>query len=271
MKRTLILALLLLLAGVRLSAQMPRTDMERLAYQDVDFNRVITSADTEVPVLVTIGRYQFDGMLQLEDVYLSEKEIVKVIKEVWAEIDRDYKDDGGFGPGFLGYAKHYASQFDLSPNIDWPFVIANICQMATVVPGAVGTTAGIAADIINMTSGKTTMGDFVTAQGYTAANMALGTEAFGLFGAASVGMGKAAKGILSGVNVVNGVFNVVNSGVAMLDYIKRKGRPFPPERWQRTALRTEKTIPPVFPAGSSVSNIMLPGFYRPLRPAGFHF
>ena len=223
MKRTLILALLLLLAGVRLSAQMPRTDMERLAYQDVDFNRVITSADTEVPVLVTIGRYQFDGMLQLEDVYLSEKEIVKVIKEVWAEIDRDYKDDGGFGPGFLGYAKHYASQFDLSPNIDWPFVIANICQMATVVPGAVGTTAGIAADIINMTSGKTTMGDFVTAQGYTAANMALGTEAFGLFGAASVGMGKAAKGILSGVNVVNGVFNVVNSGVAMLDYIKRKG------------------------------------------------
>ena len=33
MKKTLILTLLLLLAGVTLQAQMPRTDMERLAYQ----------------------------------------------------------------------------------------------------------------------------------------------------------------------------------------------------------------------------------------------
>lgn len=53
MKKTLLLTLLFLLAGVRLGAQMPRTDMERLAYQDVDFNRVLTTADNEVALKST--------------------------------------------------------------------------------------------------------------------------------------------------------------------------------------------------------------------------
>ena len=222
MKRIFIL-LSLLLIGATALAQMPRTDMERLAYQDVDFNRVLTNTDNEVPVLITIGRYQFDGMLQLEDVTLSDKEIVKVIKDVWAQMDRDYADDGGFGPGFLGYAKHYASQFDLSPDINWPFVISNICQMATVVPGGVGTAAGIAADIINVSSGTTTMGDFFSAQGVNAANSALGSEAFGLFGPTSVGMGKMAGSILGKINYANNVLNAYNSGKALMDYFDRKG------------------------------------------------
>ena len=222
MKR-IALCIALALAALPLFAQMPTTDMERLVYQGVEMDRVITTADCHIPVTITIGERYFKGELHLEDVYITEKEIVKAVKEAWAEMGRDYADQGGFGAGFLLYAADYDARFDLGP-VDWPFVISNLCQMAGAVPGPVGTAAGVAGDLISLGAGMSSMGDVALSQNGLVSTTMLGSfKPQGLFSANGAAMANAGGKILGKVNYVSGVFNSLNAGVKLYKYLESRG------------------------------------------------
>jgi len=219
-----IVSIALSLVVLPLVAQIPTTDKERLAIiQHVDFGRIITTADTEIPVELTFGRRLFKGKLVLEGVYVTEAEVVRSVKEAWKEMDRDYQDQGGFGNYFLLEAAEYESRFDLGP-VNWPFVLANLCQMAAAVPGPVGTTAGVAADAINLASGLSSMGEVYFSQsGQWGSTMLENTKPSGLFSAGGAHMAHTAGSILSSVNYVSGVIGAVQAGHTLYQYLERRG------------------------------------------------
>ena len=213
----------LALAALPLLAQMPTNDIDRLEAQGVDFDRIITSSDCRIPVEITIGERLFKGELHLDDVRLTEKDVVKAIKEAWAEMGRDYADQGGFGAGFLLYTADYDTRFNLGP-VDWPFVIASICQMAAVVPGPVGTTAGIAGDLISLGAGMSSVGEVYLSQSGQAASSALGSiKPQGLFSVAGAGTANAAGKILGSVNYVSGVISAAQAGSKLYKYLESRG------------------------------------------------
>lgn len=222
MKRLIAFSLLALFT-LGLSAQMPRTPMERLAYQGVKFERVLTHTDNVIPVNVKVGKHSFDGTLMIDGVTLSDDEIVKVIKDVWAEMDRIYKDDGGFSQGFFSQAEANAAKYDLG-DIDWPFVISQLCTMGSVIPGGVGMTLGVAGDIVGLWAGQSSAGEAAISSGSSLSASYLSESAkAGLWSAGGNQIAGTAGKMFGGINFVAGMYNFGTAGKKLIDYFDRKG------------------------------------------------
>lgn len=198
-----------LYAGIA-AAQPAQGTLQSLEAQYIDLKNIITDPGNVHKVYISFGKHVFQGELHNDNLTLSAREIYDIAHRVM--------DEMGIPEGFFGRVKYDQEEWERTNGaLDWGLIVGDALTMAGVIPGHVGTAAGIAADAINYYRGQTSGSDVTASQ---ASN--LGTAALGYLGKQQTGAGvlaSAAGDIMGAAGSANSVYSALAAEWHLIDYL----------------------------------------------------